>query len=102
MKPRLAAAAADRLVNAPADAESAMGEDEDEVLRVLARIARTGKPSDRPRAAELIGRQLGMFREKPDGSARASYAEVILEARRQRSLQAVTVAVADQDATVSA
>ena len=37
---------------------------EDEVLRVLARIARTGKPGDRLRAAELLGRQLGMFREQ--------------------------------------
>ena len=37
---------------------------EAEVLRVLARIARTGKPVDRLRAAELLGRQLGMFRDQ--------------------------------------
>jgi hypothetical protein len=39
-------------------------------LRVLARIARTGKPSDRLRAAELVGKQLGMFRDaSPGGGA---------------------------------
>src|SRR5690242_409192 len=37
---------------------------ERDVLRVLARIARTGKPGNRLRAAELIGKQLGMFREE--------------------------------------
>jgi hypothetical protein len=60
MKSRLADAALERLANATAD-EPAMTEAE--VLRVLASIARRGKPSDRLRAAELIGRQLGMFRE---------------------------------------
>jgi hypothetical protein len=42
---------------------------EGQVLRVLARIARTGKPGDRLRAAELIGRQLGMFRESKASEA---------------------------------
>jgi hypothetical protein len=37
---------------------------QDEVPRVLARIARTGKAGDRLRAAELIGKQLGMFRQQ--------------------------------------
>ena len=48
MKMRLPAAAASRIANAPSD-EPAMTEAE--VLRVLARIARTGKPADRLRAA---------------------------------------------------
>jgi hypothetical protein len=59
MKPHLAEAAADRLARAADDAPMA----EEEVLRVLARIARTGKPGDRLRAAELIGKQLGLFRD---------------------------------------
>lgn len=40
---------------------------EAEVMRVLAGIARRGKPADRLRAAELLGRQLGMFREQVEG-----------------------------------
>jgi hypothetical protein len=40
---------------------------EDEVMQVLRRIARSGKPTDRLRAAELIGKQLGMFRDKEPG-----------------------------------
>ncbi len=61
MKSRLADAAVQRLAQTIVD-EPAMTEAE--VLRVLASIARRGKPSDRLRAAELIGRQLGMFREE--------------------------------------
>src|SRR6266853_282818 len=69
MKPHLAEAAADRLARAADDAPMA----EEEVLRVLARIARTGKPGDRLRAAELIGKQLGMFR---DAAARQSRPDI--------------------------
>jgi hypothetical protein len=65
MKPRLAGAAADRLVGATAASELPMTENE--VMHVLARIARSGKPSDRLGAAELIGKQLGMFRDKEPG-----------------------------------
>src|SRR5439155_17276104 len=68
MKPRLAGAAIDRLANTSAADEPPMTEDE--VMRVLARIARSGKPSDRLRAAELIGKQLGMFRDKGPGAYR--------------------------------
>ena len=60
---RLADAAAERLSNGSAD-EPVMSEAE--VLRVLARISRRGKPSDRLRAAELIGRHMGMFRERDE------------------------------------
>jgi hypothetical protein len=62
MKARIAQAAADRLAIGVEDVPMT----EDEVLRVLARIARTGKPADRLRAAELIGKQLGMFRESAE------------------------------------
>jgi hypothetical protein len=55
---------------------------EHEVLRVLARIARTGKAGDRLRAAELIGKQLGMFRQ--EGDRGPTLEEMILEAERMR------------------
>ena len=64
MKPRLAGAAADSFVSATGASEAMT---EDEVMQVLARIARCGKPSDRLRAAELIGKQLGMFHDKEPG-----------------------------------
>ena len=63
---------ANRLADAAAERLSSAERDEPEmtvtgVMRVLARIARTGKPGDRLRAAELLGRQLGMFREQVEG-----------------------------------
>jgi len=66
MKPRLVDAAQDRLGAPSTGSQTALDAPltEDEVLRVLARIARTGKPGDRLRAAELIGKELGMFREE--------------------------------------
>lgn len=60
---------------------------EDEVLRVLARIARTGKPGDRLRAAELIGKQLGMFRQQ-EGDRGPTLEELIVEADRMRRRRA--------------
>jgi hypothetical protein len=62
MKPRLVNAAADRLATPAAGTPSEEPVTEDEVLRVLARIARTGRAGDRLRAAELIG----MFRQEGD------------------------------------
>src|SRR5512141_2777555 len=66
MKPHLAGAAAERLARATENGPMA----EEEVLLVLARIARTGRPGDRLRAAELIGKHLGMFRDpgQPDSA----------------------------------
>src|SRR4051812_41535276 len=78
MKPHLAEAAADRLARAADDAPMA----EAEVLRILARIARTGKPGDRLRAAELVGKQLGMFRE--EARRGPTLEEMVLEAERLR------------------
>jgi hypothetical protein len=82
MKPHLAEAAADRLARAADDAPMA----EEEVLRVLARIARTGKPGDRLRAAELIGKQLGMFRDAGERDGVRNFAELVLAAQRKREL----------------
>jgi hypothetical protein len=86
MKPHLAEAAADRLARAADDAPMA----EEEVLRVLARIARTGKPGDRLRAAELIGKQLGMFRDTGERDGAQSFAEMVLAAQRKRELPAAS------------
>ena len=66
---------------------------EEEVLRVLARIARTGKPGDRLRAAELIGKQLGMFRDAGERDRGMSYAELVLAAQRKRELPAASEVV---------
>jgi hypothetical protein len=74
MKSRLANAASERLATALAD-EPVMNEDE--VLRVLARIARHGKPSDRLRAAELIGRRLGMFSEKNEPAGHVTLEQLV-------------------------
>ncbi len=80
MKPRLADAAAERLgTSTDAGAEPIT---EAEVLRVLARIARTGKPGDRLRAAELLGRHMGMFREQGNDEPGVSLADLILRAGR--------------------
>jgi hypothetical protein len=84
MKPRLVDAAQDRLVSPLTGPQTALDAPlgEQDVLRVLARIARTGKPGDRLRAAELIGKQLGMFREEAQRGA--SLEELVLEAERLR------------------
>ena len=74
MKSRLADSAIERLAQTVAD-EPAMTEAE--VLRVLGSIARRGKPADRLRAAELIGRQLGMFRERDQGSGGLTYEQLV-------------------------
>jgi hypothetical protein len=89
MKPHLAEAAADRLARAADDAPMA----EEEVMRVLARIARTGKPGDRLRAAELIGKQRGMFRDAGERDGAMSYAELVLAAQRKRELPAASEVV---------
>ena len=64
-------------------------------MQVLARIARCGKPSDRRRAAELIGKQFGMFRDK--GSSReVTLEELVLGAGRRRLPEgAVRIEVVD-------
>jgi hypothetical protein len=82
MKPRLVNAAAGRLATPAAGALSEGPVTEDEVLRVLARIARTGRAGDRLRAAELIGKQLGMFRQ--EGERGATFEELVLGAERLR------------------
>jgi hypothetical protein len=89
MKRLLAEAAAGRIRSSDSVAEPMT---EAEVLGVLARIARTGKPGDRLRAVELIGRHMGMFREKtPDPGT--SFADLILAASRKRELRAVDVVI---------
>jgi hypothetical protein len=60
----------------------------EDVLRVLAWIARTGKPGDRLRAAELIGKQLGLFRDDSHSDAPMSFAEMVLAAQRKREVPA--------------
>jgi|GEM_PF-5660992 len=75
MKSQLANAAAGRLANTTIVDELEMTEPE--MVRLLARIARTGKPGDRLRAIELLGKQMGLFRDKaqmeqPDPNARAT------------------------------
>lgn len=95
MAQRLANAATERLAADIGGLDVLMNQRE--VLRVLARIARTGKPGDRLRAAELIGKHLGMFREAgPDMGA--SFAELVLAAGRKRDLAQVTVRVVDPHA----
>ena len=78
MRPRLADAAAERLGTSQDTSAEPMAEAE--VLRVLGRIARTGKPGDRLRAAELLGRHIGMFREQ--GERGQSMADLVLAASR--------------------
>jgi hypothetical protein len=48
-------------------------------------IARIGRPGDRLRAAEFLGRQMGMFREKPVGEREMSFADLVLAASVARS-----------------
>ena len=84
MKPRLVDAAQDRLATAATGPQTALDAalTEEDVLRILALIARTGKPGDRLRAAELVGKQLGMFRE--DARRGPTLEEMVLEADRLR------------------
>jgi hypothetical protein len=84
MKPRLVDAPADRLASPSASPQTALDAalTEEDVLRILARIARTGKPGDRLRAAELVGKQLGMFRE--EARRGPTLEEMVLEAARLR------------------
>jgi hypothetical protein len=93
MKPHLAGAAADRLARATEDGPMA----EEEVLLVLARIARTGKPGDRLRAAELIGKHLGMFRDAGPPDSKMSFAELVLAASRKRELPTAATEVVELD-----
>src|SRR5438067_11773823 len=89
MKPHLAGVAADRLARAADDAPMA----EEEVLRVLARIARTGKPGDRLRGAELVGKQLGMFRDAGEREGAGNLAVLVRAAQRRRELPAASEVV---------
>jgi hypothetical protein len=90
MKPGLANLAADRLESAPSRRLEPISQDE--VLRVLAHIAGTGKPSDRLRAAELLGKHMGMFREEQDG--RGVTLEHLVHGRRLPA-GSVTIEVVD-------
>lgn len=62
MRSRLADAATERLGTPGADEPPIT---EAEMMRLLAGIARRGKPGDRLRAIEMLGRQMGLFRDKP-------------------------------------
>ena len=63
MRSRLADAATERLGN-PGVEEPPITEAE--MMRLLAGIARRGKPADRLRAIEMLGKQMGLFREKAE------------------------------------
>ena len=88
MKPRLADVAAERLASARHDEpEMSMAE----MQRVLARIARTGKPSDRLRALELLGRHVGMFSDKQAGPLQTDIDHVLDEMLAAGEIVAPTV-----------
>jgi hypothetical protein len=91
MKPHLAGAAADRLATATGEGPMA----EEEILLVLAKIARTGRPGDRLRAAELIGKHLGMFRDPGQPDSGMTFAELVLAAQRQRELPTAATEVVE-------
>jgi hypothetical protein len=63
MRSRLVDAAAGRLASTAIADEPEITEAE--MMKLLARIARTGKPGDRLRAIEMLGKQMGLFRDKP-------------------------------------
>ena len=63
MRSRLVDAAAGRLANSTGDEPPIT---EADMMRLLARIARTGKPGGRLRAIEMLGKQMGLFRDKPE------------------------------------
>jgi hypothetical protein len=86
LKPRLSSVAAGRL-NSPLEGAGAALDAplaEDDVIRVLARIARTGKPGDRLPAAELIGKHLGPFKEEAERGV--SFAELVADACQEPEL----------------
>ena len=72
---------------------------EEEVLLVLARIARTARPGDRLRAAELIGKHLGRFRDAGQPHVGRSWADLVLAAqrKRERELPVATTEVVEID-----
>jgi len=99
MKPRLVDAAQDRLATAATGPQTALDAALTEEDVLLARIARTGKPGDRLRAAELVGKQLGMFRE--EARRGPTLEEMVLEAgslRRSRVLAAPGINVTADNA----
>ena len=63
MKARLADAANTRLAAGSREEPEIT---EAEMIRLLAGIARRGKPGDRLRAIEMLGKQMGLFREKAE------------------------------------
>ena len=86
---RIAEAAAERLAASAAEEPPIAPE---EMLRILARIARTGRPGDRLRAIELLGSDQGMV-PGPEAALvpstltddeRAQRIEAILERARAR------------------
>ena len=103
MRSRLADAATERLGNPSADEPPIT---EAEMMRLLARIARTGKPGDRLRAIEMLGKQMGLFRDKPndppDPNAREKLIAKLLQrfaAMRASSDEATVTVVAEKAGT---
>jgi hypothetical protein len=85
---RIADAAAAQFARRPGSDEPITAE---EMVRVLARIARTGPPAARLRAIELLGGRMGLFQEASSASPavlsdeeRAERIEAILERARHR------------------
>jgi hypothetical protein len=89
---RIAEAAAAQLARRPPDDVPMR---EEEAVRLLARIARTGPPAARLRAIELLGARMGLFQDAPgvgpptalNDEERAERIDAILErARRRREI----------------
>jgi hypothetical protein len=84
---RIAEAAAAQLASRTGNDEPITAE---EMVRLLARIARTGPPAVRLRAIEMLGARMGLFQEAPDARSaltdeeRAQHITVILERLRIR------------------
>lgn len=83
---RIAEAAAAQLAKRLGSGEPITAE---ELIQLLARIARTGPPAVRLRAIELLGTRMGLFREAAAEPAlsdeeRARYINVILDRLRRR------------------
>ncbi len=86
---RIADAAAAQLARCVSDETPVTAE---EILRLLARIARTGPPAARLRALELLGERMGLLRSKPAAGPiaalsvddRADRIAAILERARMR------------------
>jgi hypothetical protein len=90
---RIAEAAAAQLATRAGSDEPITAE---EMVRLLARIARTGPAAARLRAIELLGARMGLFQEAPGAGPPASLSdderaqriEAILDSARQRRAMA--------------